>query len=102
MSHDNAQIMKQAHELAPFLADALDGLRDDMTIPAGDEREWSQNQRAEYNNIVEIAEAILRGQDCELGALIREQLLEYAAAAKDDALDRDQDRRMRRWRRLLL
>ena len=90
MSKENAQIMKEAHELAPVLADALDGLRDDLTIPAGDEREWSQNQRMEYEIIVDISEALVRGDDCKLGMALRERWLQEAKAARDDALDRDQ------------
>lgn len=98
MSRDNAQIMKEAHELAPFLADALDELRNNLTIPPGDEREWTDKQRAEYQYIVDVAEAIVRDDSVCLGMLLRDRLVQEARKAKDDALDRDQEvRRVEEW-----
>lgn len=91
MTEHNANIMKQAHELAPFLTDALDGLRDDLTIPAGDEREWDTRDNVQYHYVVDVAEAIVRDDSVCLGMMLRDRLMQEARKAKDDALDRDQE-----------
>lgn len=82
-----SDLQKRAHELAPFIADALREVAAEATVPDTDDREWTSAQKASRDFAVDLAETLLTDSDRLLGAMLIDDLTAHAEAARDEEVN---------------
>lgn len=82
---NNADLMRQAYELAPYISDALREMAGEAQVPDTDEREWTDRQHNSRSFAVDLAESIVKQDATALDMEILETLEAHAIAARDEA-----------------